>query len=276
MIGMATVANDYPLYYEATNEWGLSIAGLHFPDNAHYFPVMPEKDNIAPFELIPWILAQCKTLAEARILLVRLNLCAIDFSESLPLSPLHWVLADRDGAVTVESTVSGLKIHDNPIGVLTNNPTFDYHMTHLCHYRNLTPLPSENHFQASSTAIDLPPYSRGLGAVGLPGDLSSASRFVRAAFFKLNSVSESSENSSVSQFFHILGTVSKPRGSVRLPDGSFDITVYTCCINTEKGIYYYTTYENQCICAVDMHHCDLELDTISVFQLQNTLFTVSG
>lgn len=254
IIGMATVAENYPLYYEATNEYGLSMAGLNFPGNAHYFSMEEGKDNIAPFELIPWILSQCKDLKEARILLAKINLCNIHFSDRFPLSPLHWILADKEGAITVESIEGGLRIYENPVGVLTNNPAFDYHMTHLCDYMNVTPLSPENRFGD----VTLTTYSRGMGAIGLPGDLSSASRFVRAAFVKLNSVSGDSENESVNQFFHILGAVEQQRGCARLPDGSFEITVYTSCMNTDKGIYYYTTYENCCISAVDMHRCELE------------------
>lgn len=267
IIGMATVASDYPLYYEATNEHGLSMAGLNFPGNAHYFPPCKGRDNVAPFEFIPWILGQCKTLAEARVLLDKINLCGIAFSEKFPLSPLHWILADRDGAITVESVAEGLKIYENPVGVLTNNPRFDYHMTHLCDYLNLTHLPPENRFADS---IDLPAYSRGMGAMGLPGDLSSASRFVRAAFVKLNSVSGESEEESVCQFFHILGAVEQQRGCVQMPDGRYEITVYTSCCNTDKGIYYYTTYENSRITAVDMHKENLDGDTPVSYPLVKT------
>lgn len=254
IIGMATVAEEYPLYYEAANEHGLGMAGLNFPGNAHYFPEMPDKDNITPFEFIPWILGQCKNLAEARALLKNINLCNISFHKELPLSPLHWIIADRDGAITVESMADGLKIWDNPVGVLTNNPPFDYQMTHLCDYLNLTHLPPENRFGP----MELVPYSRGMGALGLPGDLSSASRFVRAAFVKANSVSGPGEAESVGQFFHILGAVAQQRGCVKMPDGRYEITRYSSCINTGKGIYYYTTYENPGVSAVSLHRCDLQ------------------
>lgn len=254
IIGMATVEDNYPLYYEATNEYGLSMAGLNFPGNAYYFPVTEGKDNIAPFEFIPWILAQCRDLAEARTLLERINLCNIDFNEKFPLSPLHWMIADKEGTITVESMADGLHIHKNPMGVLTNNPPFEYHMTHLCDYMNVTALPPENRFGAP----ELTTYSRGMGGIGLPGDLSSASRFVRAAFVKLNSVSGENEEDSVSQFFHILGAVEQQRGCAQLPDGSYEITAYTSCMNTDRGIYYYTTYDNRSVCAVDMHRCDLD------------------
>ncbi len=263
IIGMAAVVDNYPLYYDAANEYGLSVAGLHFPENAHYFPEKANKNNIAPFEFIPFILSSCKNLDEARKCLSKISLCKINFSDELPLTPMHWLIADSSGSITVESVSDGLKIHNNPVGVLTNNPTFDYHITHLCDYINLTHKPAENRF----ADIALTPYSRGMGAIGLPGDLSSASRFVRAAFVKLNSVAGDDENSSISQFFHILGAVEQQRGCVLLPDGSYEITEYTSCINTDKGIYYYTTYENNCISAVNMHNANLDSTNLYSYPL---------
>lgn len=267
LIGMATVEEDYPLYYEAANECGLGMAGLNFPGYAHYFPPVPDKDNIASFELIPWILSQCRNLAQARTKLMNLSVCDLPFSAALPPSPLHWLIADKTGALSVESTQSGLHVHENPAGVLTNSPPFDYHMTRLSDYMALSPDPTENRFGD----ISLPAYSRGMGAMGLPGDLSSVSRFVRAAFTRMNAVSDDDENAGVSQFFHILGTVSQPRGSVRLADGRCVITQYTSCINTDRGIYYYTTYENSAVSAVDMHRCNLGSDTLECFPLLKTL-----
>ena len=263
IIGMATVVSGYPLYYEAVNESGLAMAALNFPGNAHYFEEQAGKDNIASFEFIPWILCQCKDLRDVRAKLSRLNLCNIHFSRELPTSPLHWMIADRESAITVESVADGLKIYENPVGVLTNNPPFDYQMTHLCDFLNLTNQQPQNRFGG----VELTPYSKGMGAMGLPGDLSSASRFVRAAFTKCNSVSGDGEDESVSQFFHILGAVAQQRGCVQMPDGRYEITHYTSCINTDKGIYYYTTYDNSCICAVDMRRCNLDAAALCIFPL---------
>lgn len=255
MIGMATVADGYPLYYEATNEKGLSMAGLNFPDTAVYLPENADMDNITPFEFIPWILGHCRSVAEARAKLQQLNLVNLSFSDKFPLSPLHWIIADKESAITVEPMADGLHIYENPIGVLTNNPPFDYHLYNLSNYMNVSVDPATNRF---SSAHDLKPYSNGLGGVGLPGDFSSASRFVKAAFVKLNSVSGESEAESVSQFFHILSSVAMPRGSVRMRRSEYEITLYSCCCNTDKGIYYYTTYDNSRISGVDMHREDLD------------------
>lgn len=243
------VVGDTPLYYDATNEKGLSAAALNFPDNAAYLPPSDAGDNIASFEVIPWLLGQCADLRQARECLATLHVTDEPFSNRFAPTPLHWLIADRTGAVVIEQTTHGLEVYDNPIGVLTNNPPFAYHMTNLANYQNLTREEPVNRFGAG---VALNAYSRGMGSIGLPGDVSSTSRFVRAAFVKGNSVCDGDEAASVSQFFHILGAVEQVRGCVRVGD-TFEQTVYTSCCNADKGIYYYTTYENRQITAVDMH-----------------------
>ena len=255
IIGMACVIEDYPLYYDAVNEKGLGIAGLNFVGNAVYAKVAEEKDNVAQFELIPWILGQCATVSEAEQLLKKINLVDTPFSEKLPIAQLHWMISDRNKSITVEATKNGLQVYDNPIGVLTNNPPFEEQMFRLNDFMKLSPKDPENLF---SKKLPLHRYSRGMGALGLPGDLSSQSRFVRVAFVKMNSISGDTEQESVSQFFHILGSVDQQRGCCDLGDGKYEITIYTSCCNTDKGIYYYTTYDNHQITAVDMHKEDLD------------------
>ncbi|MBQ8768899.1 MAG: choloylglycine hydrolase [Oscillospiraceae bacterium] len=264
IIGMAHVAQNYPLYYDAVNEKGLSIAGLNFVGNAEYRHRTDGKDNIAAFEFIPWILAQCATVAEAKQLLQQINLTGYAFSDQLPPAQLHWMIADRDEAITVESTADGLHIHPNPVGVLTNNPPFEQQLLQLRNYMQLSASEPENRF---CKQLDLQPYSRGMGAMGLPGDLSSQSRFIRAAFTKLNSVCDGSELGSVSQFFHILDAAAQTRGCCRLDDGKYEITIYSSCCNADKGIYYYTTYDNRQISAVDMHQENLNRANLILFPL---------
>lgn len=255
MIGMAHVEADYPLYYEAVNEKGLGMAGLNFVRNADYKTCAKGRDNVTPFELIPWILGQCASVKEAGNLLKRLNIINLPFSEHMPLASLHWILADRRESITVESVKAGLMVYDNPAGVLTNNPPFPEQMFQLNNYMQLSAREPENHF---SDRLSLHPYSLGMGAIGLPGDLSSQSRFIRAAFTKLNAVSGSSEAESVSQFFHILGTVNQTRGCCDLGDGNYETTIYTSCCNGDQGIYYYTTYDNHQITGVEMNRENLD------------------
>ena len=263
IIGMAFVQENYPLYYDATNEKGLSMAGLNFPGYADYKPINPDKDNVAPFEFIPWILGQCATVSEAREKLSCMSLLNEDFSVQLPLSSLHWMISDRDESIVVESVKDGLKIYDNPVGVMTNSPTFDFQMLNLSNYMGITREDPTNRF---SPDTPLKIYSRGMGSFGLPGDLSSASRFVKAAFTKLNSISGDSEIESVNQFFHILGSVEQQSGCCKV-EGGFEYTIYSSCCNTDKGIYYYTTYENSRINGIDMHREKLDGSELAIYPL---------
>ena len=255
IIGMAHIAENYPLYYDAINEMGVGIAGLNFVGNAVYPEPSEDKTCVAQFELIPWILCQCKSVEEARKLLCGASIVCTSFSEKLPSAQLHWIIADKNSSIVVESTADGMHIYDNPVGVLTNNPPFPTQMFNLNNYMNLSPKQPENKF---SESLELNAYSRGMGAMGLPGDLSSASRFVRVTFTKMNSISNSNEADAVGQFFHILGSVDQQRGCCEVTDGKYEITIYTSCCNLDKGIYYYTTYSNHQITAVDMHNEDLE------------------
>lgn len=246
LIGMAYVQDNYPLYYDATNEKGLSMAGLNFPENADYKPIASGRDNITPFEFIPWVLAQCESLEEAKKLLAKLNLVNEDFSPALPLTPLHWIISDRTASITVESTKAGFKLHANPLGVLTNNPPFDQQIANWNQYHSK--------------------YCPSL----LPGDLSSESRFIRAACLKHNSICDGSETESVSQFFHFLSNLEYVKGCQRAENDSYKITVYSSCCNTDEGIYYYKTYWNSQISAVNMHHEDLNGNQLISFPLVKT------
>ena len=271
IIGMAHVVDNYPLFFDAINEKGLGMAGLNFVGNAAFAePVDPAetgKKNVAQFEFISWILAQCADLNEAKEKLAVINLTAEPFSEQLPAAQLHWIIADETGAITVESMADGLHVYDDPAGVLTNNPPFEQQMFQLNNYAALSPRQPENTF---APGFKLDQYSRGMGALGLPGDLSSASRFIRVAFTKLNSRSGSGESESVSQFFHILGSVEQQRGCCEVEPGKYEITIYTSCCNATKGIYYYTTYENHQISAVDMHRTDLDSEVLICYPLIET------
>ena len=264
IIGMAFISDNYPLYYDAVNEEGLAIAGLNFVGNAYYNERQLNKENIAQFELIPYLLGSCSSVKEVKKLLEKINITNEAFSEELPLAQLHWIISDKEDCITLESVKEGLKIYDNPVGVLTNNPTFDKQLFNLNNYSGLSPKNKENTF---NDKLNFDSYSRGLGALGLPGDLSSMSRFVRVAFVKMNSLSEENEMASVSQFFHILNSVDQQRGCCDLGNNKFEITIYTSCCNTNKGIYYYTTYNNHQITAVDMHRENLNGSTLIHYPL---------
>ena len=264
MIGMAFVQDGFPLYYDAVNEKGLGMAGLNFVGNACYYDPVPDKDNVAVFEFIPWILSQCATVAQAREMIARINLTKDGFNAQLPAASLHWLIADREEAITVEAMADGIHIHENPVGALTNNPPFPQQLFRLNDFRHLSRKDPANSF---AQGLELNRYSRGMGGMGLPGDLSSQSRFVRVSFVKMNSVSGDTEEESVSQFFHILGSVDQQRGCCDVGHEEYEITIYTSCCNADKGIYYYTTYNNHQITAVDMYKENLDGSVLGRYPL---------
>ncbi len=263
IIGVAAMSGGYPLYYDAVNEKGLCLAGLNFPDNAFYGEFCPEMKNITSFELIPWVLGQFTSVDEAVCVLRDVNIWNEAFDEAFPPTPLHWLLADKHRAVTLEPTAEGLKIHENPVGVLTNNPPFEFHMHNIINYMNLTTKIPQNRF---ADALGLSPYSLGMGAIGLPGDMSSASRFVRAAFVKFNSVCGNGEEN-VNRFFHILQNVAQPLGVTYTDKNEPEYTLYSGCCNATRGIYYYTTHGNCRPAAMDMHKEDLNGDKVIFYPM---------
>lgn len=264
IIGVA-VNESMPLYFDAVNEKGLCMAGLNFPHNAHYFKPAQGKDNIASFEFIPWILSQCANIENARKILGNINITDTSFSVEMQPSPLHWIIADRAESIVVEQTKDGVKIFENPIGILTNSPSFDIQFFNLNNYLNLSNEEPENKF---SDKIKLTPYSRGMGAMGLPGDNSSMSRFVRAGFIKLNSDFSGEENDKVNQLFHILYSVHQQKGCVKV-NGKNEITNYSVCVNADKGVYYFTTYDNFAVHSVCMHKENLDASNPVCYDLYN-------
>ena len=158
----------------------------------------------------------------------------------------------------------GLHLYENPTGVLTNNPPFPMQLFALNNYAQLSPRPPVNRF---SKDLSLREYSRGMGAIGLPGDLSSQSRFLRAAFTRLNAKSDDTEEASVSQFFHILTSVEQTPGCCELENGKYEITLYSSCCNAKTGVYYYTTYENRRITAIRLRAENLDAQTLFRFPL---------
>ena len=240
IIGVARLQDGQPLYFDAVNEHGLAIAALHFPGNAVYLPPKAEAHNVPSYALIPWLLRRCRSVSEARALLQRTNVTAAAFSEALPPSPLHWLLADGKESLVIEPTAAGLQLYDNPVGILTNNPPFPCQLTRLQDYAHLTAAASEN------------AYSKGLGAVGLPGDFSSPSRLSRAAFVKKHLSKADHATAHITRFFHLMDAVTVPIGCVQNAEGAPFFTQYTACADTQSATYYFTTHQNRRIRAVPL------------------------
>lgn len=263
---MALVQDNYPLYFDGANEKGLGMAGLNFDGPAHYFPEQAGKQNVTPFELIPYVLGQCATVAEAKELLKDVSLINIDFSDKLVLSPLHWLVADKSGAaIVVESTKAGLHVYDNPVGVLTNNPEFPQQLQNLANYQSISPANPANTLSAK---LSLPVYSRGLGSHFLPGGMDSESRFVKVAFTKENAPVGKTEDENVVNYFHILHSVEQQKGLDEVAPNTFEYTIYSDGVDLTTGTFYYTTYTNNQINAVKMPKDKLDQGQLLTFDVQ--------
>lgn len=262
MIGMATSVGGYPLYYDGVNEYGLSMAGLNFPISASFGRYENGKRNIAVFELIPYVLSRYMKAEEAVKDIRSLNIIGENFSENMPSAPLHFIIADKKDCYTVERTLSGLKIYDNDVGVLTNEPPFDFHRRNLSLYMNLSSEKSENRF---ARGIDLERFSKGMGAVGLPGDNSSTSRFVRAAFNKF-SMEKGGYIESAGDVFNLMSSVFVVRGSV-MENSEPALTLYTAVMDLDESIYYFSTENCRQISSVSLKNEDLDKSEIIEYSL---------
>lgn len=243
--GVACVKDGYPLYFDAVNENGLYMAGLNFVGNARFFKPKPDKYNIAQYEIVPWLLGQCADLSEARALLSKTNITDDGFSPSLPAAQLHWFAADKGGSVAVESTADGLNVWENPADVLTNNPPFPEQMKTLEKYAALSPRDLPKALQTPQN------YSRGTGGVGLPGDLTSGARFVRAAYLK-KCVCDAPFEASINTAFDILDGVKQLRGCCITESGEYEYTRYSSCCNAQNATYAVAVYESRTVRSFDM------------------------
>ena len=236
-MGIGIVDSGFPLLFDGVNERGVFVAALNFPKSARYVEECGEQTDIASFELIPFLLAKSKSAAEGAALLRESHIVNNCFSEKIPPSPLHWFVADKAGCFVIEPTELGTTVYENRVGVLTNEPPFPYQLEYLSGFTGLSTMPHKDGFVKR---LGLTPHSRGVGAVGLPVDFSSPSRFVRAAFAIHNTDAEHSAERSLARFFRIASTVSIPRGTVKTENGESVYTVYTSCAHS--GVYAYATY----------------------------------
>lgn len=205
-----------------------------------------------------------QSVAEVKTAFHNLNVIDIPFNVQMPNTTLHWFVADKKQAAVIEVIQGKVKITDNPANVLTNSPSIDYHLMNLAHYANLSDK------QPTNQPFDMPPFGEGFGTIGLPGDWSPASRFVKAAFVNEHSISEKDEISNVTQFFHILDSVAFVEGVTTSPRGTHDLTMYASCGHPESGNYYYKTYRNNQINCVSMSKVDLQSHTLFNYPMIDT------
>ncbi|MGG5460887.1 choloylglycine hydrolase [Clostridium sp. B9] len=270
VLGMGTIFNEYPTFADGFNEKGLGVAGLNFPGYA-YYPKERSigKENIPQYDFTLWILANFSSVEEVKEVLKNTILVDERISKNVPNSTLHWIIGDSTGkSIVVEQSKDGLKVFDNNVGVLTNSPTFDWHMTNLRQYLSM------NYNQITSLQVgneDLTALGQGTGLVGLPGDFTPASRFIRVALLRDAMMKNAKDSINIMEFFHILNNVAMISGSVVTPAGKNDLTQYTACMDLEEGVYYYNTYENNQVNAIGMKKENLDGKEMKVYKYNTTL-----
>lgn len=264
IIGMGTVIDNHATFAEAMNKEGLACAGLNFGGYAYFEKESVEgKLNIAPYDLIQWALSNYTTVSEVKEAIKNIELVDAPINSETPVATLHWMLTDKSGAsIVVEKTVEGIKVYDNPVGVMTNNPTFDWHLTNLNEYLYLSPV---HHKKSVWSEKELHSLGIGSGTLGIPGDFASVSRFIRIAFIRANTPTINSDNEAVSQFFNMLDYVKMVRGGVMTEDGLEDLTLYSSCMDLNKGTYFYRTYNNSRINVIDISKENVETTDIISF-----------
>jgi choloylglycine hydrolase len=240
---------------DGINDQGLYVGLFYFPGYASY----PEatKDNaaraMAPHEYANWLLGNFASVAEVKANFDKVVLVPVVIPLIKQAAPVHFVVHDRSGkSVVIEPVGKTLKIHDDPLGVMTNAPTFDWHMTNLSNYVNLsvTDVPPLH-----VDGITLTPFGDGSGMHGLPGDFTPPSRFVRAVAFSRAAPPSATSAQSVLQAFHILNNFDIPVGAVRDTEGgqtAIESTTWTAASDLQNLRWYFRTHDDQTVRGVDL------------------------
>lgn len=257
-IGMSILTDNHPVFADGVNEKGLTCATLYFPGFAKYEEENIEnKENVACYDFVLWTLSQFKNLEEVKkslenVVIINTVLSILNFAP-----PLHWILSDKSGkSIVIERTHRGLEVFENPVGVMTNSPNFEWHLSNLRQYIGVRAKQFDN---VIWNDLELSAFSQGSGTFGLPGDFTPPSRFVRAVYLKNNIVDINNEIEGVNGIFHILSNCEIPKGTVLKADNSCDYTLYTSVMCSESATYYYRTYENSQISAVHLFNEDLDV-----------------
>lgn len=248
-------ALDKPIVVDGINEEGLYFGAFYFKGLAEYEKITPANRTkaISSEELGTYILSQFATVDEVKSALPNLTIVGTWIKEIDSFAPFHYAITDRSGeSIVVETTVDGLKIFDNTVNAVTNNPTYDWHLTNLNNYVGLT---AENRGPQTVGRQKVMPFGEGTGLFGLPGDHSSPSRFVRATAFANSILPSETAEDAVFSAFHLLNHFDIPKGSIReeIQDELFtDYTVWTSVADTKNSVYYYKTYQTQQVEKVDL------------------------
>ncbi|WP_377864718.1 choloylglycine hydrolase family protein [Bacillus sp. R86525] len=266
-VGMGINHQGRVIMADGVNEAGMTCATLYFPGFATYSKSIDNnKTNLAPFDFVTWSLTQFNSVKELKKSVDSITFLDIPLPDLGLTPPLHWILADKWGdCIVLEPTNEGLKMYDNSLGVMTNSPEFSWHLQNLRQYIGLK---SQPFAPTEWSNVPLSAFGQGSGSMGLPGDFTPPSRFVRAAYGKQNIQGIDSEEKGVSALFHILSNCEVPKGGVITEEGTLDNTIYTSVMCMESGTYYYHTYDCRQIIAIHLFHENLDTDEIKAYPFQ--------
>lgn len=244
------------LLMDGVNEQGLAVGAFYFPGYAEYAEVTEENRSraLSPIDFPNWILSQFGTLEEVKKAVEKVVIAPTVFKSwgNTP-PPFHYIVYDRKGrSIVIEPVKKELKIYDNLVGTITNSPGFDWHLQNLVNYIKLSPMSAK---PVSVRGLKLTPFGQGSGLVGLPGDFTPPSRFVRATIFSLSFIQSKNDEDLIGDAFHVLNQFDIPYGSVRSEEGGklfVDYTILTSVKDPKNLIYYYKSYDNQQIMSVDL------------------------
>jgi len=254
-------AYDKNILADGVNEQGLAAGIFYFPDYAGYQKVTPadEAKSMAPWELVTWMLTNFATVEEIKAALPSIKVTAVPYGSKNDVPPLHYTAHDASGGSLVIEYVNGeLHTYDNPIGVITNSPTFDWHITNL---RNYIKLSDSNVSAIDVDGITLAPFGQGSGLMGLPGDFTPPSRFVRAVALSHYAIPGKDAEAAVKTAFHILDSFDIPLGVVR-PDADsgepMEYTQWTCASDLKNRKFYFHTYDDRQVRTVSLDEFNLD------------------
>lgn len=235
----------------------MGVATLYFQGFANFDSLSYKKANsipIASIELVKFLLGNCADVEDVIHTLHNIDIIGVEDSITNSVAPLHWIIVDKIGkCITIEKTKKGLEVFNNPLKVLSNSPNFEWHMTNLRNYLNVSP---EQLKEAKWQNVELTPFGQGAGTWGLPGDYTSPSRFVKVAFEKCFVKIPETNDEAINTCFSIMKSVTIPKGIVITKRGTYDYTQYTVFMNISTGDYYFNTYDNNQILTASINDND--------------------
>jgi len=271
-------ALNLPVILDGINDQGLSVGLFYFPGYAKYTEVTDENKSraIAPQEFGAWALANFATVDEVReavknIVVVPTPAPGLGSPQGA-VAGAHFFLQDKSGkSLAVEPVDGTLKVHDAPLGVMTNAPTYDWHMTNLSNYINLSVNDVD---QTKVGGVTIPAFGAGTGLLGLPGDFTPPSRFVRAVVYSKAAVPNQTAEDAVFAAFHILNQFDIPKGSVMnsaVGEPTPEITEWTSVADLKNLRWYFRTREDQSIRMVDLKEAvDAAKGEIATIEMEGT------